>query len=152
MKAIDAAVWNSTSFWSEDAEHEFARARRRATRERLLAWVLNRCARLESFDALRTRRRLLPTAGRRIATVPLDRIVGTLGKGELFTRSFHPKANRLKARWKSVYALVRGLRGSDPVELYEVGDVYYVVDGHFRISVARSLKSPSIEASIRRWQ
>lgn len=151
MTAVDAATWNSTAFWSEEAEQQFAKARGRARRERLVALLSGRCDRLESFQAVREQLQLLPVPGRRLAMVPLDHVIGTLGKVDHFTRSFHPKSGRLRPRWKRVYALVRGLRGIDPIELYQVGEDYYVVDGHYRMSVARALKSSSIEAVIRRW-
>jgi hypothetical protein len=83
-------------------------------------------------------------------TVALDSIVGTVGRrrGE-FDRSFRPAARRLRPRWLRVAAARR--RGVDlaPVELYRVGALHFVEDGHHRVSVARALGDETIQAHVR---
>jgi hypothetical protein len=85
-----------------------------------------------------------------IQTVALDSIVGTVGRrpGD-FDRSLRPAAGRLRPRWLRVAAARR--RGLDlaPVELYRVGELYFVEDGHHRVSVARALGDETIEAHVR---
>jgi hypothetical protein len=39
-----------------------------------------------------------------------------------------------------------------PVELIQVGDVYFVRDGHHRISVARMMGQDSIDAEVTVWE
>jgi hypothetical protein len=51
-------------------------------------------------------------------------------------------------RWKRIDRAFQ--RGEDlpPVELYEIGDSYFVVDGHHRVSVARYHEVPTVEAAV----
>ena len=78
-------------------------------------------------------------------------IIGSVGKGRFFTRSFLPKSSSLRARWKRAFAVAHSLRGYEPIELHQVDGSFYVVDGHFRVSVARALGFETIQALVRRW-
>ena len=80
--------------------------------------------------------------------VPLDKIVGSVGRYRDFTQAFLPRNEALEERWKRVDALVSGPLGLPPVDLYQVGDLYFVRDGHHRISVARSQGDKTIEAYV----
>ncbi len=70
--------------------------------------------------------------------VPIDKIVGSEGRYQDFTRAFFPKDNADKERWKRLDRALNRLENIPPVELYKIGDVYFVRDGHHRISVARA--------------
>ncbi len=87
-----------------------------------------------------------------VRTVALDDIAGTLDKADAFDRQFHPRREDMLTRWAGVAGAV--LRGETlpPVELILVGDTYYVVDGHHRISVARALGQAAIEAVVTEWK
>lgn len=142
--------WNTTAYWSVPAERTFARMRREAERQLRRGRRRGRRSRSIPFDTVAAG--LLPDSDHHAATVPLDRIVGSVGKDHQFTRSFHPTRDADLARWKRAYAVAHGLRGYDPVELYEVAGRYFVVDGHYRVSVARALGSATIQATVRRWR
>jgi len=84
-----------------------------------------------------------------IEEIPLDAIAGTVGRRpEEFDRAFRP-SKRVRGRWESVAAARR--RGVDlpPIEVYKVGDLYFVEDGHHRVSVARAFGDTTIEAHVR---
>ena len=151
MSTAQATVWDDQRFWSEAAEQAFAKARRRALRERWLGTLKGRQSSLLSFEDVRTRSNLLPQARQRLESVPLSRIVGSVSKPRHFTRSFSPTMSQMRGRWKRASAVAHGHRGFRPVELYRVDDDYYVVDGHFRVSVAHTVGSRSIEALVRDW-
>jgi len=70
--------------------------------------------------------------------VPIDKIVGSEGRYQDFTRAFFPKDNADKERWKRLDRALNRLENIPPVELYKIGDVYFVRDGHHRVSVARA--------------
>lgn len=144
-------LWNSTSFWSEPAERAFSMARRKARWQTLIDRLLGRPSTLVPFLKLADRSGLLPESEVRSRTVPLAQIVGSVGKGRFFTRSFYPRRDRLLPRWKRAFAVAHGFRGHEPIELYEAEGYYYVVDGHFRASVAQALGHETIEATVRRW-
>jgi len=144
-------LWNSPSYWSEPAEQAFAAARRRARRQMHVDRLRRRRTTLIPFDEVVGDTGLLPESDVRSEAVPLRQIVGSVGKAQHFTRSFHPATDDIRQRWKRAFAAAHGLRGYEPVELYEVDGSYYVVDGHFRVSVAMALGNDTIQASVRRW-
>jgi hypothetical protein len=100
------------------------------------------------FDEVRHRLRLKSFVDRGIEEVPLEQIQGTLGRAHEFNRVFLPRQESLRERWTKLDSLARGPAGFPPIELYKVGEVYFVVDGHHRVSVARSLGAPTIEARV----
>ena len=127
----------------------FGAARRRAFVQDLLASLFGKPVDLLSFDEVRRRLRLRRLEDRGLQVVPLDRIAGSLGRSQEFTRAFLPRREATRERWRRVEQLAEGLEGFEPVELYLVGGTYFVVDGHHRISVVRALGGPSIEAWVK---
>ncbi len=103
------------------------------------------------FEQVRESLRLRHTVDNGIMEVPLDLIVGTLGREREFNRFFFPREESLRDRWDEVRDLAVGLYGFNAVQLYKVGDAYFVVDGHHRVSVARTLKVPAIEARVKEF-
>ena len=83
-----------------------------------------------------------------IKTVDIDHIHGTLGKADEFDAEFNPAQERSRSRWIDI--ALEKLRGRDlpPVELVQIDDIYYVRDGHHRISVSRAMGQNFIEAEI----
>jgi hypothetical protein len=132
-----------------NAAHEFDRARRQAERDRLTAWLRGRDARLLPFDAIRRNLRQQSPLYRGIRQVPLDQIVGSVGRYSEMTRAFLPLSDSLRDRWIKVAQLAQ-TEGWPPIELYKVGDAHFVRDGNHRVSAARQLKFPTIEAHV--WE
>jgi hypothetical protein len=131
---------------------EFDAARRAALMEELLGIVTGKPARLLPFAEVKEELHLRRFVDRGISEVPLDRIVGTVGRQHDFTRAFLPRRESLRERWGQVTDLVAGPKGFPPVELYRVGGIYFVVDGHHRVSVARRMGLERIEARVREFQ
>jgi hypothetical protein len=114
----------------------------------LLALARRRPLDLLPFEEVRDRLKLRRVVDRGTRDVPLGRIVGTFGRRGEFNRAFLPRSESLRERWEDLKDLAEGAAGFPVVELYLVGDVYFAVDGHHRISVARALGAPSIEAHV----
>ncbi|MFH1177469.1 MAG: hypothetical protein V1750_08685 [Acidobacteriota bacterium] len=129
----------------------FDDARRRALMGDLLRHLLGRPVDLLSFGEVRERLRLSNIIDRGTLEVPLDGIVGTLGRGREFNRAFLPREESLRERWVELEELAEGPAGFPAVELYKVGETYFVVDGHHRVSVARSLGASTIEAMVKEF-
>jgi hypothetical protein len=87
-----------------------------------------------------------------IRTVPMGQIRGTQDRGHDFDRDFNPLQDRTKRRWLGIAAARQRGKPLPPVQLVQVGDVYFVQDGHHRISVARALGQQAIEARVMVWQ
>ena len=81
-------------------------------------------------------------------TVPLNQIVGSVGRYRDFTRTFLPRAGINAERWARIDAAMHSLEGFPPIELYKVGEVYFVRDGNHRVSVARANGLTHIEAYV----
>jgi hypothetical protein len=126
----------------------FQSARRRAFWQEMLNHIRGKSAELLSFDQIKTRLRLREESYRGLQDVPLDRIVGSVGRYRDFTTSFLPKTNEMQERWSRVYAQANSLEGLPPIELYKVDDVYFVRDGNHRVSVARQLGNKTIQAHV----
>lgn len=91
------------------------------------------------------------TAGR-LQAVSIRQIRGSEGRNRDFDRDFNPLQNHSRERWRSV-ALARYHDTPLPaVQLIQVGDVYFVRDGHHRISVALALGQQEIDAEVTVWQ
>ncbi len=83
--------------------------------------------------------------------VPLRQIRGSETRTKDFDRSFHPLNNRTMHRWTSVARARQAGIPLPAVQLIKVGDIYFVRDGHHRISVAHSFGQEFIEAEVIEW-
>jgi poly(3-hydroxybutyrate) depolymerase len=63
--------------------------------------------------------------------------------------SFLPRSNDMQERWERVNKIA-STQGVPPVEVYQVGEAYFVLDGNHRVSVARQMGSDHIEAHV--WE
>lgn len=125
-------------------------ARRSAFVQQVLGAFTQRPADLLPFEEVRRGLRLHNVRYLGIQNVPLDQIVGSVGRHQDFTRAFFPRRSSLQERWRRIDRLATAGGGLPPVELYKVGQVYFVSDGNHRVSVARRHKVPSIEAYV--WE
>ncbi len=126
----------------------FQSARLHAFWDDVLALVRGKPAELLSFEDIRARLRLREENYRGLQEVPLDQVAGSVGRYREFTSKFLPKQNKMQERWSRVYAQASGMMGLPPIELYKVGDVYFVRDGNHRVSVARQLDAKTIQAHV----
>jgi hypothetical protein len=83
--------------------------------------------------------------------VPIAQIVGSEGRCGDFDRDFNPLHDHNRGRWLRIAAARRRGTPLPPVDLIQVGDLYFVQDGHHRISVARALGQTDIEARVTIW-
>ena len=134
-----------------DAESDFLRARRHATLSALAQWVRHdsddvneSLSFTEVVDALG--RRAERSLG--VQVIPIDSIVGSVDKVRDFDRRFRPTSGRSRERWEK---MARGSRTGEafpPIDVYKLGHLYFVRDGHHRVSVARALGTRVIEAFV----
>ena len=80
-------------------------------------------------------------------TIPIAKIAGTAGRYQEFNRAFLPTQEFIRDRWKRVYEAAHD-QGFPPIDVYKIGDVYFVRDGHHRVSVLKDLGSTTIEATV----
>ncbi len=122
-----------------------------ASRARKLTGLISRRpAHLLDLDDLQARVSNRHYTG--LQTVRLNQIRGSLGRPDSFDADFNPTQEHTKQRWVNIAAAMQAGEALPPVELIQVGDVYYVSDGHHRISAARALKQAFIEAVVTTWE
>ena len=130
------------------ALNDFRTARFQANMEIIRAHLTGRSADLLSYEEVRKTVRARETNKRELKEIPLDAIVGSVGRYKDFTRHFLPRVEEDKDRWARVYSLTDSLEGLPPIEVFQLGAVYFVSDGNHRVSVARSHDSKFIEAFV----
>ncbi len=133
------------------AIQQFKQARRKARMRRLLSRITGQQDDLLLFDDVRQTLALAHPRIEELKEVPLDRIVGTVSRYADFNRQFGPLQDSDQDRWARVKELVES-RGLDPIEVYQVDDIYFVLDGNHRVSVARHLGAHSIEAYVKEFR
>jgi nucleotide-binding universal stress UspA family protein len=134
------------------ARQDFQRARQRASLQEVLSRFTGRSADLLSFEEVQRKMHAVGAGvSRGVQNIPLDSIVGSVGRYADFTRTFLPRNPDDEERWARVMALVTDPSGSGlpPIEVVKIGGVYFVEDGHHRVSVARRLGAQTIEAYVR---
>jgi hypothetical protein len=131
----------------------------------LRAWGAWRRRGREDAERRRTEREVLPslydrhpaasTAPRRaigLRTVPIDRIVGTMRHPSQNTADFRPlprlRGQNWLARWQRINRAMDRLETLPAVELVQVGDNYFVADGHNRVAAARQAGAVAIDADV----
>jgi hypothetical protein len=83
-----------------------------------------------------------------VQVISLDSIVGTVDRSREFDRSFRPTSPRVRDRWQQINLAQRKGQAMPPIDVYRIGEVHFVKDGHHRVSVARSLGYRDIEAYV----
>jgi hypothetical protein len=126
----------------------FQQARRRADAEKRLARLTGRSAALLCFDRVRDLLKAHPVSEQVLRDVPLDAITGSVGRCADYTRSFRPLKDNLRQRWEGIKAALARSKPLPPIQVGQLGETYFVFDGHHRVSVAREHGMTSIEALV----
>ena len=128
--------------------NKFQGARTRAFLQEMMSLLRGQSAELLSFDEVRSRLRLREESYRGLQDIEIEKIVGSVGRYKDFTQTFLPKNAEMRERWSRVYAKVHSLEGVPPIDVYKVGDAYFVRDGNHRVSVARQIDAKTIQAHV----
>jgi hypothetical protein len=136
-----------TGLTRADAQDDFDRALRRARWATVAGWLRGRssaCNRLLVLGDVT----IITGAGVRDVAVPIDHIVGSVEATKCFDRHFRPTSQLPRTRFARIAAGIYSGCGMDPVDLYQCGDQYYVLDGHHRVAVARAFGQRWVLANI----
>jgi len=140
-----------TGFPAADAQDDFLRVRRRQAMRALgrrLARGDGEISAMLPFDEVVAELGFVSEHSRGLQVVQLDSIVGTVNRGKEFDRAFRPTSSQVRGRWERIAQAMRRGDPIPPVDLYRIGDVHFVRDGHHRVSVARALGRRDIEARV----
>ena len=134
-----------------DVEDDFNRARRRQVLARLAGWLRGQPGHVRRILVLDE---VVAALGRRgehylgLQTIPLDTVAGTVDSRRDFDRKFRPTSNRVRHRWERLDLARRRGVYLPPIDVYRVGDLHFVMDGHHRVSVAAATGQKTIEAHV----
>ena len=132
------------------ADKDFSRARRRAFLRRIGAYLRKDPGsnQLLSFDEVKSALGAVEQVYLGMRTVPVEKIVGSVGRHRDFDRAFLPSKGDLGERWKRIDRMMQRAEELPPISLYKIGDAYFVRDGNHRVSVAHQLGVEMIDAEV----
>ena len=140
-----------TGFPRADVENDFLRARRR----QVLAKLVNRLRRAPDdvnlilpFDEVVAALGLKGERALGLQTIPLDSVVGTVDSRRDFDRRFRPTSSRVRERWERLALAQRRGESIPPIDVYRIGDLHFVKDGHHRVSIAMATGQTTIDAYV----
>jgi hypothetical protein len=140
-----------TGFPIADAENDFLRARRRQVLSRLATWLRRQP---DDVNIMLPYDEVVAALGRTgerrlgLQVITLDSIVGSVDRQREFDRRFRPTSGQVRERWQRLALAQRRGESIPPIEVYRVGDMHFVVDGHHRVSVAHALGLKTIDAYV----
>jgi hypothetical protein len=145
-----------TGFPETDAAAAFARERRRqslATLASRLTMKREHALAMLPFDDVVAALGRVAEHDLGLREIALESIVGTVSRrSDEFDRLFRPRTRRLQGRWQRISAARRRGAPMPPIDVYRIGDLHFVEDGHHRVSVARAHGDTTIDARIRQVQ
>jgi hypothetical protein len=127
---------------------DFNEARRKAQLQEIVARLRGTPNKLFSYEEVRKKLKAVESSISALEDIPLDAIIGSVGRYTDFTRDFLPRQDSNRTRWATVMEQTIGLEGLPPIEVYKIGDTYFVKDGNHRVSVARHLGASHIQAFV----
>jgi hypothetical protein len=127
---------------------DYDRARRKAFLHDIVSFFKREPNTLISYADVRDRVTMEGESYRGMQEVPVDKIVGSMDRYRDFDRRFLPKRKNTANRWKSIDRAYYQDVVLPPIQLYKVGDIYFVKDGNHRVSVARERGVAFIDAEV----
>lgn len=132
------------------ALNDFQNARQQAALQEILARLTGKSNQLLSYEEIARKLHLRERVERGLQEIPVNAIVGSVGRYSDFTRTFLPRHDSDKQRWARVGSALasEGRSALPPIDVYKVGEVYFVLDGNHRVSAARQLGLTHLDAHV----
>jgi hypothetical protein len=118
----------------------------------LFAHLTGRSDTLLDLNATKAASRLVSSHDVGVRAVRLDQIVGSEGRAGDFDSEFRPRCDASRERWAGIYAARLAGVSMPAIRLVQVGNVYFVRDGHHRVSVARIMREEFMDADVTVWE
>ncbi|MDP9115728.1 MAG: chromosome partitioning protein ParB [Actinomycetota bacterium] len=140
-----------TGFPRADVENDFLRVRRRQVLARLahrLRGEPDDVNLVLPFDDVVAALGIRGERSLGLQTLRLDSIVGSVDSRRDFDRKFRPTSSRVRARWEQLALAQRRGEAIPPIDVYRIGDLHFVKDGHHRVSIALATGQDTIDGYV----
>jgi hypothetical protein len=105
------------------------------------------CGALLDLEDVRSRLGLIEQSYSGVHPVPLEQVVGTVGRAQDFDRCFNPLRPSLRERLRRVEQAFKD-GAFPPIDAYRIDSAFFVADGHHRVAAARKMKMATIDAIV----
>lgn len=119
---------------------------------RLAAKVFHRKSRLYDLNALKPDLHVRGSFYAGIKVVLIDAIIGSEGRITDFDMEFHPLHEKARERWVNLAIAYVARLPLPPIQLIQVGEAYFVRDGHHRLSVSQAFGQMAMDAEVIVWR
>lgn len=119
---------------------------------KLASWLANKTDDLLCFEQVLKCRCPQGRHDAGLQTIAVEKIVGSVGRCHDFDKNFYPRRLKQLDRWRNIDRLYNQGITLPPVQLYKLGDSFFVFDGHCRISVARARGQVFIDAYVTEFE
>lgn len=133
---------------SDRAREDFEQARKEAALHDILDHLRRKSTDLVSFDDIQGRFGTAPNLQEDARSIPLDAVIGSVGRYNDFNRDFLPRSRSDMDRWASVMQARQAQITLPPIKVYKLGEIYFVIDGNHRVSVAKRRGETEIRAHV----
>jgi len=125
---------------------DFRDARRRGALENIWSILTGSSNHLIQFQQVEDQLQYEQSQKLGLVDIPLDAIVGSVSRPNDFTRKFFPREAVDPGRWQRVK--IKMDQQIRPIDVYQIDQVYFVLDGNHRVSVARQRGMTQIPAYV----
>jgi Domain of unknown function (DUF4032) len=130
------------------AQEDYQRARRKVFLDEISSFLTRRPNDLLSFQEVREHLPIKSQVYRGVRAIPVAQIIGSVDRYEDFNRRFLPTQTHTQARWENVDEATLTDIVLPPIQVYQIGEAYFVLDGNHRVSVAKEKGMAFIDAQV----
>jgi nucleotide-binding universal stress UspA family protein len=132
------------------ALEDFRQARAKARLQHLWASLTGQAESLLPYDEISKKLRASGTSSKGLQEIPVKSIIGSVNRYQDFNKDFLPLMDVSRERWARVKSVMTspGSSGLPPIRVYQIDDVYFVLDGNHRVSIAREMGIETLEAYV----
>ncbi len=130
------------------SHHDFSHAYRKSFWNSIFNWIRNKNNELLPYDEVL---RHMPIRGQNyigLKEIETDKIIGSVSRYLDFDRAFLPRQTHTRSRWESIDRAYFKQVVLPPIDVYKLGDYYFVKDGNHRVSVARERGQAYMDAYV----
>lgn len=138
----------STQYLSSQTDDDFSKAKNKALFNEIQHLLNPEEASLISFSDIKKLLKPENEVYKGMQVIPINLIVGSEGRYNDFDNHFFPKSNFLRTRWEKIDMAHYQDVTLPPINVYELGGLYFVRDGNHRVSVAKAKGIEYIDAEV----